>query len=474
MNTWLASNQDSYEFYLLHAMFNDPLFRGSMLGVPLEGDDFGKDEHELLLMALKLAVKISAATGEDLGFPPDSEWMKTCIRTAWESATLEKDTMLNAIDMLGPLSAPVYQAQWVHVNPFFEAWLTTSRLKRYARKAQMSKVADSAAFVTLMQKDINAAHAATVSIDDDEMNQCIVGASSDVPLRRRTGIEGLDEALNGGWGAGECYLLFGGTGSGKSIAAGQCAWFEASNDGWPLVISTELKAREYLARIVSNAATIPINYLQDCENFLQIRQAVAMIPGFGNKMRLVDEILDTIRQRVRIAKVNTDDGLDAKALFYREIEKYNRLYGRYPTWTSLDWLGSMADVQDQAKKGTSERAMAWEVSANGCVKFSDESGIPSLILAQAVNDAQLKAILTISDIGISKGIAKNMVAAIGATNFIDKPGIAAAMAGKQDMPKSMIKKEQFFCMAKARKGEGNNIPVERDFKHQRFVMPSRR
>ena len=46
--------------------------------------------------------------------------------------------------------------------------------------------------------------------------------------------------------------------------------------------------------------------------------------------------------------------------------------------------------------------MNWEIAATQCVKFSDDTGIPLLVLAQAVNDAQLKSVLTINDIGISR------------------------------------------------------------------------
>jgi hypothetical protein len=113
--------------------------------------------------------------------------------------------------------------------------------------------------------------------------------------------------------------------------------------------------------------------------------------------------------------------------------------------------------------------MAWEASANSCVKFAENTGIPTLVLAQAVNDAQLKRVLTISDIGISKGIGKNMVLVVGITNSMDTAGVKAAINGKADMPKSMILDEQFFCVSKARKGEGSNIPVKRNFRYQKFM-----
>ncbi|MEN8742923.1 MAG: hypothetical protein ABF308_24540, partial [Phaeobacter gallaeciensis] len=64
---------------------------------------------------------------------------------------------------------------------------------------------------------------------------------------------------------------------------------------------------------------------------------------------------------------------------------------------------------------------------------------------------QKKKVLTISDIGISKGIGKNMTAVIGLTNLVSKS------------------ERQWLCVCKSRKGEGRNIPVLRDFEYQRFV-----
>lgn len=142
-----------------------------------------------------------------------------------------------------------------------------------------------------------------------------------------------------------------------------------------------------------------------------------------------------------------------------------------PTWVCLDWLGSVADLS--SSKTTNERAMAWEIAGNGGVKFAEKSGIPTVIMAQAVNDAQPKRVLTINDIGISMGIGKSMAAVIGISNTIDKAGIAAAERGKGDMPRSMILEDQFYCVCKARKGEGSNVPVRREFKYQRFGEPQK-
>ena len=210
---------------------------------------------------------------------------------------------------------------------------------------------------------------------------------------------------------------------------------------------------------------------KDCENVAQIRQAVVGNPASAYRIKKVDEVLAKFLERTRIQKVSPDEGMNLQSLLERECMIYASKMGHDPTWVCLDWLGSVADVAPGRNNGTSERAMLWEYAANSGVKFADSSGIPTLLLAQGVNDAQLKRVLTISDIGISKGLGKNMVAVIGVTNSIDKAGITAAERGKAEMPRSMFLEDQFFCMCKARKGEGQNIPVRREFRFQRFTSP---
>lgn len=808
MKLWLAKNRSSYEFYLLHAITHDQQRRSALLSVPLMAEDFGTDECELVLSALKLGHNIGAATGVPMPIPPDFVYMRDHLRVAASQTEMGEDTLRGAERMLPQLLDPSYSSQWYCIDTYLEAWLTTARGKRYARQIQISPVADMGSVVDLIRRDMEAASAA-VRTEIDDMAAVMDGTDMDMEVRKSTGIAGLDSCLNGGWGTGECYLLFGGTGGGKchgigtpilladgtvervedivvgaaimgpdslprrvtelirgrdemfritpnrgadpvvvnsehtltlavtnigdrvirsadgvegrslqlidvklsdylrsnrkfkhctkwvqtgvsefdvpkqpleippyllgfwlgdgaavnpsfckpgvaeairadveaagwtlndaltlpdghcetvnvtgglrttlrrmglwgnkhvpqhyltasygdrelllaglldtdgsvhrsgwefsntnkqiadavvflarslghsassivsrtttcqtgvsclswrthispvgplptklkippvrrqrknpltngfsvealgvgdyygfsvegpdkryllgdfsithnSVAAAQCAWHEAISGGNPLIISTELSAHEYVARILSNACSIPIWVLQDCRNFAQMRQAVAMKPELSFHEGTLLKNMERIRTRLRIAKVRSEDGMNARSVIEREVARYTELYGVPPSWVCLDWLGTMADVG--GAKDTSARAMTWELSATGCVKFAEESGIPTLILAQAVNDAQTKSILTINDIGIAKGIGKNMVAVIGVTNTIDKAGVTAAVAGKADMPKSMTLDDQLFCVCKARKGEGNNVQVVRQFKYQRFSV----
>ena len=246
------------------------------------------------------------------------------------------------------------------------------------------------------------------------------------PSRSPTGIEALDRCLNGGWGRGETVLLFGGTGGGKSIVAAQCAWHEASqNDGFPLIVSTELQPCEYVARMLSCGCSVPIHLIQDCENLIQIKNATSHRPEYAT----LEHAFNVLSDRVYIAKVHPDDGMDSRAILKRAMLRHEKIHGRRPTWVCLDWLGSVADVGSGSSRGSAERATAWELAANGCVKFAEETGIPTLVLAQAVNDSQTKGMLTINDIGISKGIGKNMTAVIGLTKAINRGGKSGSSPG---------------------------------------------
>lgn len=474
MQQWLTDNREDYEFYLLHAMLHDFEWRCTALAVPVTEADFQREEYALVTAAISSATKVMRVIGGKVETPPAPEFLRTYLESAAREFGADEIAVGDAIRLVQEMQDPTYTEQHYCIRPYFQAWYSSQRAKKITRKIQMQDIPDVQGAVALVQTALSAAGEAASAGEADGMSEFLEGTSLDREPRHPTGVEGLDTCLNGGWGKEECYLLFGGTGSGKSIVVGQCAWHEiVANHGAPLIVSTELPAAQYCARILSNAVGIPINILQDCENLAQIRQAVAGSPGMMYKLPKVEDAIKKLAAALHVSKISADDGMDSRSVLEREVLKYEKRFGRTPTWVCLDWLGSMADISPGSKGGTSERAMAWEISANGCVKFAEESGIPTLVLAQAVNDAQLKRILTLSDIGISKGIGKNMIAVIGVTNTMDKAGVAMAMSGKAEMPRSMFLEDQFFCLAKARKGEGNNIPVRRDFRFQRFVMKTR-
>lgn len=457
MIQWLRENNDTYEAILLHGMMHDPLLRTAILGVPVTPIDFNKEEHSLVIGALANAVKIANHLGHQVPTPPSYEYLRTYLEVAARTESSDDEKVENAAKLIRELQDPSFKEQHYCISPYFELWFGNVRSKRVAAKIKLLGISDVRGIFGDLEQILTKAHEAIRGDGDDPYLKVINSTLEEQPSRSPTGIEGLDRCLNGGWGRGEAVLLFGGTSSGKSIIAGQCAWHEATeNNGYPLIVSTELQPHEYVVRMVSCGCGIPINFIQDCQNLTQIRNATESEP----QRRHLEAAFQILEKRVYVAKIHPDDGLDPRAILKREMHRYERINGRPPTWVCLDWLGSVADIGGGSNRGSAERAAQWEFAANGCVKFAEETGIPTLVLAQAVNDAQTKGMLSINDIGISKGIGKNMTAVIGLTNSINRVGGGC----------SIYKKEQFLCVCKARKGEAANIPVQRDFLYQRFIV----
>jgi hypothetical protein len=456
MTQWLSDNRDTYEFYLLHSMFHDPLLRASMLGVPVTPADFGLEEHSLAMGALINATKIANHLGKQVPCPPTYEFLRTYLEVAARTESSDDEIVGRAVKIIRELQDPAFTEQHYLVKPYFEAWYSGNRAKKAAKMIMRYPVPDVRGIMAGLEETLNRAGEAIRGDEDDPYLKVINSTFEEQPSRSPTGIDGLDRCLNGGWGRGEAVLVFGGTSGGKSIVAGQCAWHEVTrNNGYALIVSTELQPCEYVARMLSCGCSIPIHLIQDCENLAQIRKATVAEP----RRALLEEAFQVLKDRVYTAKVHPDDGVDPRAILKSAMFRYEKIHGRRPTWVCLDWLGSIADVGSGSSRGSAERATAWELAANGCVKFAEETGIPTLVLAQAVNDAQTKGMLSINDIGISKGIGKNMTAVIGLTNSINRGGGSG----------SVYKQEQWLCVCKARKGEAGNIPVQRDFLYQRFL-----
>lgn len=466
--TWLSANKSGYELILMHAILHDRGRRMAMLGVPLGPLDFGSPALAAILQGLILAQSVMARMDADMPYPPTVEQL----RTYMFAATKEAGSLVSGEDLedgyaaLATLQDPGRKDQWYFLDTYFTAWLSSVRAKGYARKAQMNPVADAGEMAALIQRDIRKAESAIWTQENDDMFQALYGTSEVGKVRRSTGFGALDEALNGGWGEAECCGLMAGTGGGKSALAGQVGYSNASTGGDTLILTTELPVVEYMVRMISNACSIKINLIQDCLNMGQVKAMVAAHdPAALDK---VDKALSVMVGRMRIIKLHPDQGLNARAIMEREVMLYEQQMGRKPTLVIFDWLGRVADVAGTGKQ--SDRTVAWELAADSCVQFSEVSGIPALILLQAVNNANTKRILTIEDTGISKGVWKQMVMGFAVTNAIDMAAAKQAMlTGALQTTMKTTPDEQAFCIIKSRKGEGTFIPVKRQMIYQRFV-----
>lgn len=472
MLDWFAANRHKIEFYMLHRMYHDGAYRSHLLTLDLHHKDFESPDISLLFAALKLNETIAGLIGVTSEKVVNHESVTNSIRAAAIEMEADEAWINESLTTLSELQKPEYASEWYILQHYSNMWLMSRRFKAVARKAMMTPAVNAVMLLDNLHKSVEMATALSGGGEDDDMTNVLFGEDDEGLVRRSTLIPPLDKCLNGGWGAGECYLAFGGTGAGKSILAGQCAWNEISTGGKMLLVTTELTAHEYVARIISNACDINIGILQDCRNLKQMRASIQrQTPAHELPMRLsrFENCVDLIKANLHIQKCNTDATVPAGQVLQVEYEKFKKKFGEPPTLVILDWLGTIADISASGN-GSAERAAAWERSASSCVKFAEKLGVATLVLAQAVNDAHMKPVLTLQDIGIAKGIGKNMVVVIGITNYVKKSEIMAAGLGKGELPTDNFKPEQMFCACKTRKGPPTNVMVLRKFDKQRFEI----
>lgn len=464
---WLSANKEGYELILMHSVLHDRMRRTAMLGVPLVARDFASPSLSAILQGLVLAESVMKTMNATMPFPPTVDQLQTYMLAATKEkeSLVTEDELPAAFKVLELLQSPHRADQWYFLDTYFTAWLSSVRAKGYARKAQMNQIANAAEMSALIEGDIRRARAAIYSQDSDDMYQALYGVSEAGKIRRPSGFPALDEATGGGWGESECYGLFAGTKGGKTVCAAQVGWHNAFTDGDTLILSTEMKAIDYIVKIVANACNIKISLIKDCLNVGQLRSVIAM----DNPAALdrVEIVIATIIDRIRIVKLHPDQGLSARAVMEQETQAYEQLKGRRPTLVIFDWLGRIAD--SGGSKNSSDRVMMWERAADSCVQYCEVSGIPALILLQAVNDAASKSILSLEDVGISKGVFKQFTMAFGITNTIDKAAVKQAlMTGELQAAMRTTLDNQTFCVVASRRGESTYIPVTRQFLYQRF------
>jgi hypothetical protein len=472
MLDWFSANRHKVEFYMLHRMYHDITYRNHVMTLDLHHKDFEEPELSLLFAAIKLNETISGLIGIDSDKTMNQESLTNSVKAAAVDLEADEAWINDTLKALGELQKPEYSSEWYVLQHYSSLWLMSRRFKAVARKAMMTPAVNSVTLLENLHKSAEMATALGEGGETDDMANVLFGEDDEGLARRSTLIPPLDKCLNGGWGVGECYLAFGGTGAGKSILAGQCAWNEISTGGKMLLVTTELTAPEYVARIISNACDINIGILQDCKNLKQMRASIErQTPAHELPIRMsrFESCVDIIKSSLHIQKCNTDVSVPAGQVLQSEYEKFKKKFGGPPTLVILDWLGTIADVSSSGN-GSAERSAAWERSASSCVKFAEKSQVATLVLAQAVNDAHMKAVLTLQDIGIAKGIAKNMVVVIGITNFVKKSEIIAAGMGRGELPADNFKPEQMFCACKTRKGPPTNVMVLRKFDKQRFEI----
>jgi len=462
---WLHTNKESYEYFLVNKILHDTSFRVDVLDV-VEAVDFSSVAMGAIIAACKNAHTILQLL-PNATFPEliTWEWLQPYALAANAADDVFDDEDLPIIDQNMVLQQEQSEDQWYMVNAYFKAWLTDSRAKRYATGVQLKNVVNTQDLIDQLQADTLVAENAIYDENEDEYHQALYSTSDKMVERRSTGIPGIDECLGGGLGEGECGLIVAGSGAGKTACCAQMVLHEINtHDGYPLIISTEVKAVQYLTRMISNAMNIDNNEVKDLKNLNQI---VGLFSGKQpHKVMLLEPLLEKFRTRMRVMRVDAEQGLTGRQLVEGCVARFERITGHIPTSIHFDWLGDVAD--SSGAKTSSDRIMMWERAAAGLAKCAEMNDWRIITYAQGTTNIHLVPVPGRECIGISKGIDKKMHWAMCISSLVDKKAAADALLNGEPT-KNMTLDDQRFCMFKARNGDTNSVMFRREFKYQRFV-----
>ena len=190
MQQWLTDNREDYEFYLLHSMMHDPLWRIAILSVPVTPDDFRREEYSIVIGALTTASKIMGVIGHVLPNPPTVEFLRTFVETASREEGSDDQTTKDALQLVKELQDPSFESMHYCVAPYFEAWYGSQRAKKAARELQKVDVPNVPLQVSNIQQALAAAAHAARGEEGDPYLNFVNGTTQERKARNSTGIDG--------------------------------------------------------------------------------------------------------------------------------------------------------------------------------------------------------------------------------------------------------------------------------------------
>lgn len=276
------------------------------------------------------------------------------------------------------------------------------------------------------------------------------GKKIDETERFKTRIEDFNAKVGGGLGRKEGWLFIGARGTGKSVAGANLAVDFVREKRRGLIITTELPAEEIYYRIWSDMCKIPIKIIQDGVNEAKLQP---------QQLKELDEAEEVLSDLMRIyewprgSERSVITGLEA------DIAKAERALGGPLDWLVLDWIGgALGTVEmDPAKI-----RLLYQYAADQMGWMAKSHNMVTVSLAQAHVDKGLrKAWVDDTALAECKQMGREMVGVVGITGL---------QSSEEDMAegRSNFDRHQNWCLAKARKGAGGIVKVQRDFAFQRF------
>lgn len=459
MEIWLGSNMETFEQIMLHAFLHHPEHRTMLLGAGLDHSVFVDVKTGLLFAGMCLGARVLAQNNAPFPEPPNYLWLLSNVAAINKEESIATPDELAQALVIGEslLDRKRHENDWHSVSSYFAGWLGTSTMRKMARKVQGSRVLDPGQVASMFQAASTRASSIYVNSVDD-LEQAMSGEDEELIERIETGFHAFDEAIGGGLAGGETGLIVGGTGAGKSVLVSQISDHMISTKQPVSVISTEMPAVKYLARMVAKRCRIRIQKFVNCQNWRQIEQIVASTES--RKLDLLDALKEEIDTLFGFKKLDPDSQSSVRSVLDTEVLRFEKARGCRPKVIFFDWMGRM--VNDSKASSSSDRSAVWERVADEFVKFGEVSGVSVVVLAQAVNDSSKYHMLGLEHIGVGKGIAKPMSWTVMITNYVDKEAFRDSLNGRGDAPASTVSEDQHLCLAKSRNGASiPPIPVSR-------------
>ena len=279
----------------------------------------------------------------------------------------------------------------------------------------------------------------------------------------------LDEALGEHLCAGQFILCAGLTGNGKTILAGQLAAHFVCDQAKVLFVSTEVEHEDLFKRIVSASGSIPYASICDHIDLLPVDISPTLkisVPAprqYGSEAASAAfRVILEVRRNQTFCRIDSLD-FAPQAELNRLLTRYKIDENRFPDAIVFDYLG-YPKVRSREEINPFKMRQAVLDAASALKTMAHERNILVIAFCQADPSLTQSRKILPAAIAEVKGIQNFADAFIGMSHRRKADNDESASNG-------VYERIQHFTVITGKSGPPVMIPVERDFKFQRFVEP---
>lgn len=335
------------------------------------------------------------------------------------------------------------------VDQAITEWLSAQKIARTMRS--ITARADADTLVNELQKTKAALDPSRNRVRMYGFGHGIDNEMLDVE-RVQTRMSSLDIALGGGVGRGEATLIIAAEGVGKTVLACQLGSGMSINGAKGILISTEQGHEQLEPRIVSARCGVPFDLIKD---------KVKVEVMHADQRKKYDELRSLLGEHnFQIIDWQGESDRNIFSVADQIVDEAQQRMGRLD-YVILDWLGAAIGKQVTTDPGQLRHIL--KNGADAGVDLAVKYGLASIVFAQAdPTKGYDRMRIDASCISECKTMGQRYTNTIGITGFRSKEEEVRDFAASfQDL--------QYLYISKARKSAGARLPMQRDFKYQRFI-----